>query len=120
MNYRSIGSSVLRSEDLRRLTGKASHTDDLAERGAVRAWKVRSSHSHAEINPMIVEGQIHRGIVQGLGEAMMEDFVFDRKTSQPLSPSFSALVDALKPLGIKDVEIPAAPQWVWEAIQTGH
>ena len=29
------------------------------------------------INPMLVEGQVHGGIVQGLGQAMMEDTVYD-------------------------------------------
>jgi carbon-monoxide dehydrogenase large subunit len=29
------------------------------------------------INPMIVEGQIHGGIAQGLGEALMEEIVYD-------------------------------------------
>ena len=29
------------------------------------------------INPMIVEGQIHGGLAQGIGQAMMEDVVYD-------------------------------------------
>ena len=29
------------------------------------------------INPMIVEGQIHGGMVQGLGEVLMEEIVYD-------------------------------------------
>lgn len=29
------------------------------------------------INPMIVEGQIHGGVAQGIGEALMEEFVYD-------------------------------------------
>ncbi len=29
------------------------------------------------INPMIVDGQIHGGIAQGIGEALMEEFVYD-------------------------------------------
>ncbi|PWC94115.1 xanthine dehydrogenase family protein molybdopterin-binding subunit [Azospirillum sp. TSO5] len=28
------------------------------------------------INPMIVDGQIHGGVVQGLGEALMEEFIY--------------------------------------------
>ena len=30
------------------------------------------------INPMLVDGQIHGGVVQGLGEALMERIVYDR------------------------------------------
>ena len=40
------------------------------------------------INPMIVEGQIHGGLAQGIGQAMMEDVVYDADTGQPLSGSF--------------------------------
>ena len=39
------------------------------------------------INPVIVDGQIHGGIVQGAGEALFEDFVFEAKTGQPLAAS---------------------------------
>lgn len=39
------------------------------------------------INPLIVDGQTHGGIVQGVGEAMWEECVFDR-SGQPLSGSF--------------------------------
>jgi carbon-monoxide dehydrogenase large subunit len=40
------------------------------------------------INPMIVEGQVHGGIVQGVGQALMEKVSFDYGTGQPLSGSF--------------------------------
>jgi len=39
------------------------------------------------VNPMIVMGQIHGGIVQGVGQALMEDAVFD-ESGQLLSGSF--------------------------------
>lgn len=39
------------------------------------------------INPMLVEGQMHGGIVQGLGEAMVERVVHDDGTAQLLSGS---------------------------------
>ncbi len=29
------------------------------------------------INPMIVEGQVHGGIAQGIGQAMLEQAVYD-------------------------------------------
>jgi len=40
------------------------------------------------INPMIVEGQIHGGIVQGIGQALFEDCVYDDESGQLLSGSF--------------------------------
>lgn len=115
------------------------------------------------INPLIVDGQIHGGIVQGAGQALMERCWFDPDTGQPLCgsfmdyalpraddmPSFSvtynevfspqnplgvksggesgttpalavivnAIVDALSELGVEDMEMPATPHRVWQAIQ---
>ncbi|VTU32457.1 xanthine dehydrogenase family protein molybdopterin-binding subunit [Variovorax sp. RA8] len=40
------------------------------------------------INPMIVEGQVHGGIVQGLGQALMENCVYDKESGQLLTGSF--------------------------------
>lgn len=40
------------------------------------------------INPAIAEGQIHGGIVQGLGQTMVEDVVYDPATGQLLTGSF--------------------------------
>jgi carbon-monoxide dehydrogenase large subunit len=40
------------------------------------------------INPMIVEGQIHGGLAQGIGQALMENAVYDPHTGQLLSGSF--------------------------------
>ncbi len=118
------------------------------------------------INPVILDGQIHGGIVQGAGEAMLEDFVFDPDSGQVLTaslmdyamphaadmPSFrtgvhemlsptnplgirsggeagttpapgailNAVADALRPLGVDDVEMPATPFNIWQAIQQAH
>ncbi|MBT5455950.1 MAG: molybdopterin-dependent oxidoreductase, partial [Rhodospirillaceae bacterium] len=115
------------------------------------------------INPLIVDGQIHGGIVQGAGQALMERCWFDPESGQPLCgsfmdyalpraddmPSFSvtynevfspqnplgvksggesgttpalaviinAIVDALAELGVEDMEMPATPHRVWQAIQ---
>ena len=114
------------------------------------------------INPMIVDGQVHGGIVQGVGQALLEGCVYDH-AGQLLSaslndycmpraddlPSFAtgtketpcphnplgvkgcgeagtiggaatvmnAVVDALSPLGIAHIDMPATPQNVWRAIQ---
>jgi carbon-monoxide dehydrogenase large subunit len=40
------------------------------------------------INPMIVHGQIHGGIAQGVGQALWEQVVYDRDSAQLLSGSF--------------------------------
>ena len=40
------------------------------------------------LNPMIVEGQVHGGIAQGLGQALGEHAVYDPDTGQMLSGSF--------------------------------
>jgi len=41
------------------------------------------------INPLIVDGQIHGGLAQGFGQALMEHAVFDRSGGQLLSGSFT-------------------------------
>jgi carbon-monoxide dehydrogenase large subunit len=114
------------------------------------------------LNPLIVRGQIHGGVVQGLGQALLEHQVYDRQSGQLLSGSFmdygmpradtmpdiaaqleeipcktnplgvkgigesgtigapptviNALLDALKPLGINEIDMPATPGRVWQAI----
>jgi carbon-monoxide dehydrogenase large subunit len=40
------------------------------------------------LNPMIVEGQVHGGVVQGVGQALCEDCVYDPVSGQLLSGSF--------------------------------
>jgi carbon-monoxide dehydrogenase large subunit len=40
------------------------------------------------INPMIVEGQVHGGIAQGIGQALTETCVYDPETGQLLTGSF--------------------------------
>ena len=115
------------------------------------------------INPMVVEGQVHGGLVQGIGQALMEHCVYDRETGQLVTGSFmdytmpraddfpnftighvctpcttnplgtkgcgeagaigsppaviNAVLDALAPLGVKDLDMPASPNRVWTAIQ---
>jgi len=39
------------------------------------------------INPMIVEGQVHGGLAQGIGQALLEQCVYDRQTGQLLTGS---------------------------------
>ena len=114
------------------------------------------------INPMIVEGQLHGGLAQGIGQALHERTAYEE--GQLLSASFmdyalpraerpaglrvarldesqpcthnplgakgcgesgaigapaavmSALLDALAPLGVTDLEMPATPHRMWRAI----
>ena len=40
------------------------------------------------INPMIVEGQVHGGIAQGLGQALREDCVYDPQSGQLMTGSY--------------------------------
>jgi carbon-monoxide dehydrogenase large subunit len=118
------------------------------------------------INPMIVEGQIHGGVAQGLGQALLETCRFDAR-GQLLSGSFmdyavpraddlpditsmcdedqpcthnplgakgcgeagaigapaalvGAVLDALAPLGVADLEMPLSPERVWRAISAAR
>jgi carbon-monoxide dehydrogenase large subunit len=41
------------------------------------------------INPMIVEGQVHGGIAQGIGQALLEHGIYDRETGQLVTGSFN-------------------------------
>ena len=40
------------------------------------------------INPLLLDGQIHGGLAQGIGQAVMENVAFDRDTGQLLAGSF--------------------------------
>jgi carbon-monoxide dehydrogenase large subunit len=40
------------------------------------------------INPMIVDGQIHGGLAQGIGQALLEGCVYDRQSGQLLTGSY--------------------------------
>lgn len=47
--------------------------------GVVRPTRVVAAHDVGKaINPMLVEGQIHGGVAQGLGMALMEEFIPER------------------------------------------
>lgn len=55
------------------------------------------------LNPLVVDGQVRGGVVQGIGSAMLEHFIYDEEC-QPLTVSFA---DYLMPLApeIPDIEI---------------
>lgn len=42
----------------------------------------------ATLNPLLLAGQVHGGLVQGIGQALMEDTVYDSDSGQLLSASF--------------------------------
>jgi aerobic carbon-monoxide dehydrogenase large subunit len=115
------------------------------------------------INPVTLKGQIHGGVAQGVGQALMEEVVYDPDSGQLLTASFmdyaipradtlpdmhieshpvptklnplgakgageagtvgalpaamNAVIDALAPLGVRALDMPATPARVWRAIQ---
>ena len=117
------------------------------------------------INPLLAKGQIQGGVAQGIGQALIEDIVYDRHSGQLLTgtlmdygipradmlpairadfspvPSttnplgvkgvgeggaiagtpavINAILDALAPLGVKDLAMPATPERIWCAIGKG-
>lgn len=115
------------------------------------------------INPLTVAGQAHGGVVQGIGQALMEVTAFDADGQlmtgsymdyalphAPGLPEFhirshpvpartnvlgakgcgeagcagslpavmNAVVDALRPLGVTHIDMPATPQRIWTAMQS--
>jgi carbon-monoxide dehydrogenase large subunit len=115
------------------------------------------------VNPIGLKGQIHGGVAQGLGQALMEQVVYDRASGQNLTGSFmdysmpradtmpymeitsnpmptkrnplgakgageagtvgalpaivNAVVDALYPLGVKHLDMPATSARIWQAVR---
>ena len=59
------------------------------ETGAVTILRYLAVNDHGVvINPLLLAGQIHGGIAQGLGQALTEHVVFDTDSGQLLSGSF--------------------------------
>jgi carbon-monoxide dehydrogenase large subunit len=62
------------------------------------------------VNPMIVRGQVHGGAVQGIGQAMTENAVYDPSSGQLLSGSFMDYAlpraDDLPDIEVELVEVP--------------
>src|ERR1051325_8090014 len=114
------------------------------------------------INPMIVDGQAHGGLAQGIGQALYEEVRYDAagqltngsymdycmtragdlpnfkggnhvtpRTHHPIGVKgvgecgaigvppavINAVLDALTPLGVTDISMPATPEKIWRAIQ---
>jgi carbon-monoxide dehydrogenase large subunit len=61
-----------------------------AETGQIEVTRYTSVDDVGQpINPLILHGQTHGGIVQGVGQALTEQVVFDQQSGQPLSASFA-------------------------------
>jgi carbon-monoxide dehydrogenase large subunit len=59
------------------------------ETGAVALTRYSAAEDVGQpINPMIVEGQVHGGIAQGVGQALCESVAYDPETGQPRAGSF--------------------------------
>jgi carbon-monoxide dehydrogenase large subunit len=116
------------------------------------------------INPLIVEGQVHGGLAQGIAQALYEEAVYDAEgnlttgsfvdylvpsaadlpsfitdrtvsaaTTNPLgvkgvgeagtiasTPAVvNAVVNALRPFGVNDVQMPCTPERIWRALSEG-
>jgi carbon-monoxide dehydrogenase large subunit len=115
------------------------------------------------VNPMIVDGQVHGGLTQGIGQALMEGGVYDEESGQLLTGTYmdytmpraadvpnyqvgthatpctvnplgskgcgeagaigappaviNAVIETLAPLGVTNIDMPATPYRVWQAIQ---
>ncbi len=138
-----------------------------AETGSMRIHRfVTVSDPGRIFNPVIAEGQIHGGVAQGIGHAVLEKAHYDPSTGQLLSGSFmdyalpraddmpmfechwnpvdtdenplgvkgvgelgitgapaavmNAICDALRPLGIEQIQMPATSESLWRAIQNAR
>ncbi|HUB48094.1 MAG TPA: xanthine dehydrogenase family protein molybdopterin-binding subunit [Acetobacteraceae bacterium] len=64
------------------------------------------------VNPMIVRGQVHGGVAQGTGQALLEHTVYDPSSGQLLSGSFTDYAlpraDDLPDIRVELVEVPCA------------
>jgi aerobic carbon-monoxide dehydrogenase large subunit len=131
--------------------------------GAVTPLKYVSVEDVGRVlNPVFVEGQIHGGVAQGMGQALMEQICFDdygqlltgsfmdyampRAEDVPaivsanletptalnplgvkgvgeagtvgaLSATMNAVCDALRPEGVRHLDMPATPMRVWQALR---
>jgi aerobic carbon-monoxide dehydrogenase large subunit len=114
------------------------------------------------LHPVLVEGQIHGGVAQGVGQALLEEIRYDEQgqlvtgsfmdyampraedlppivgenpetptalnplgvkgvgeagTVGALAATMNAVCDALRPAGVRHIDMPATPVRVWEALR---
>jgi carbon-monoxide dehydrogenase large subunit len=62
------------------------------------------------VNPMLVEGQVHGGVVQGIGQAMGEQTVYDAESGQLITGTFMDYwmprADNMPTMSFKTNEVP--------------
>jgi len=77
------------------------------------------------INPLLLEGQIHGGVAQGIGQALFEDMIYDEETGQLLTGSFQDYcmprADDIPEFAVENLSIPTKsnPLGVKGAGETG-
>ncbi|MGH3491764.1 MAG: xanthine dehydrogenase family protein molybdopterin-binding subunit [Sciscionella sp.] len=141
----------------------ATEVDTETGRVSIRSYVCVDDVGKA-VNPLIVEGQVHGGLAQGIAQALYEGAAYDESgtlttasladyllpsavdlphfttdrtetpsTTTPLgvkgvgeagtiasTPAVvNSIVDALRPYGVTDVEMPCTPMRVWQAITGG-
>ncbi len=81
------------------------------ETGAVRLLRYVVAHDCGKvINPIIVDGQVHGGVAQGVGGALGEEMVYDEQgqlLTQSLMDYFVPHADDLPPLETVHLEFPS-------------
>lgn len=116
------------------------------------------------LNPLLVDGQIHGGLAQGIGQALWEELVYDENgqlvtgtlmdyalpkahqfpwfetantvTKTPVNPLgvkgvgeagtigstpaiVNGVVDALRPFGVRHIDMPLKPEKIWRVMKGG-
>ncbi len=76
------------------------------------------------LNPATVEGQTQGSVAQGIGAALLEEYVYDDDgnllTSTYMDYLLPTINDALVPLGTRANEVPAAPNRIWNLIRAAQ
>jgi carbon-monoxide dehydrogenase large subunit len=184
--FRGAGKSVGFFELARRLAGPSPHPMDCVAEGTFGATFPNGCHiAEVEIDPETgvievvnyatvddignvvdhtsVEGQVHGGVLQGVGQVLAEHAIYDKDSGQLLAGSFmdypmpradwmrsiacdehpvptqanalgskgvgesgtsgalgatmNAILDAVRPLGITDLDMPVTPDRMWRALR---
>jgi carbon-monoxide dehydrogenase large subunit len=142
----------------------ATEVDTETGRVSIRSYVCVDDVGHV-VNPLIVDGQVHGGLAQGIAQALFEEAVHDESgtlitatladylvpsaadlphfttdrtetpsTTNPLgvkgvgeagtiasTPAVvNSVIDAVRHLGVTDIEMPCSPQRVWRAVQAAR
>ena len=92
MNSKLVGTSVLRREDQRFLTGAGQFTDDIETSNAVYGYVLRSEHAHARIKQVDIRAAVtHPGVVAVYTAADLEAAGVQGIPSLNQSPPFALI-----------------------------